>query len=91
MKIGAIYCELYTLNDIQAIALDDVVEVVEAPVIVNLDLAALHSKYGNPVVTYKSISGKKTLLFRRFAVDVQDGIVHKVIHFEEKTSGLTNG
>ncbi|KPA13961.1 TPR repeat-containing protein [Candidatus Magnetomorum sp. HK-1] len=91
LKIGAIYCELYTLNDIQAIALDDVVEVVEAPVTVNIDLASLHSKYGNPVVTFKSISGKKTLLFKRFAVDVLDGIVNKVIHFEEKTFGLSSG
>jgi len=83
-KIGAVYCELYTLNDIQVIALDDVIEIVEAPVTDRIDLAALHSKYGNSLVTFKSLVDKKTLLFKRFAVDVQDGIIKKVVHFEER-------
>ena len=91
LKIGAVYCELYSYNGIKALALDDVIEVVETPLKKKLKVETLQSVYGDPLITFNSLSGNKTLLFQKFAVDIRDGIVNRVVHFESKKFGFPNG
>ncbi|KPA09441.1 TPR repeat-containing protein [Candidatus Magnetomorum sp. HK-1] len=91
LKIGAVYCEVYSRNGVHALALDDIIEVVEVPIKNTLNTTALSSKYGPPVMTFPSLSGKKTLIFKKFAVDIMDNVAKKVIHFEEKQFGVSSG
>jgi len=91
IKIGTIYCEVYSNNNIRAIALDDVVEIVEAPINKPVNIISFNEKYGKPLKTFENLSGSKTLLFKKFAVDIQNDKIIRVIHFESKRVDLSKG
>ncbi len=83
-KLGAVHCEYYSKNGIRVLALGDVVEVVERIVRGRMRLAEMRSRYGKAHKIFRSLSGVETLMYGKFAVDVREGMVTRVIYFEKK-------
>ncbi|MCP4111514.1 MAG: tetratricopeptide repeat protein [Desulfobacteraceae bacterium] len=82
-KLGRSYCEYFTGNGIRVLALDKVVEMVETTVRQKMKFSDIILRYGKPRNTFHhKPSGITTCLYDNFVVDAQDGMVKKIIYFE---------
>ncbi|MDM8523687.1 hypothetical protein QUF80_09975 [Desulfococcaceae bacterium HSG8] len=67
-------------KDTRVLVLEDVVKLVESPVRQEMTLSEL-KQYGEPSRVLDSFFGTKTFVYGRFAVDVKDGRLTRVVHF----------
>ncbi|MCP4353632.1 MAG: hypothetical protein GY795_49930 [Desulfobacterales bacterium] len=81
LKLGTFNRYFYG-GDIEVLILDNLVQVVEKTVFQNIPLADIIDRYGNAGKFFKSYSGAETYVYESFALDVQSGLVKKVIYFQ---------
>lgn len=82
--IGKFTGKIYEGNNIRALAIDNVVEVVERQLDEAVDVEEFKKKHGEPE-RVRNENFRKTLIYSNFAVGVNYGKIKKVIYFENKT------
>ncbi len=78
--------EYYVGDGFHVLVLEDEVELVEMSLSGQMHHDELISEYGEPNRVFTDISGKKILVYERFAVDIRDGVATKVAFFEKQES-----
>ncbi len=81
--IGKFTGEIYEGNRIKALAIDNVVEVVERQFDKKIEFKGFKEKHGEPVRVRNNNYGK-TLIYSDFAAYVKNGKIKKVIYFKRK-------
>lgn len=76
LELGTIYGEYYCGENLRVLVLEDTVEVVENNVRQKINLINRR-----PIRTFTGFSGTKTFVYEDFAVDVQEGMVTRMIYF----------
>ncbi len=83
LELGTIAGEYYRRQGTLVLILEDVVELVESPVKKIINISEAEEIYGEPCRIFNSSSKKRTLVYENFSVDVQDGMIAKVVYFEK--------
>ncbi|MCP4106032.1 MAG: hypothetical protein GY749_10920 [Desulfobacteraceae bacterium] len=74
--------KFFSKKDIRVLVLEDVIKIVEHPVMRETGIPGLKSEYGEPHRILDSFDNTtKTFVYDNFALDVKDGMVTKVIYF----------
>jgi tetratricopeptide (TPR) repeat protein len=77
--------DYYSGQGLRVLVLESQVEVVEAAVKAQMKYAEVLEKYGSPDRIFTSVSGKKILVYKNFAVDIENDIATNVVHFNRET------
>ncbi len=73
--------KFFSKKGVRVLVLEDVVKVVERPVTHGKELSALDSIYGKPHRILEGLAGTRTFVYDKFAFDVKDDLVARVIYF----------
>ncbi|MCP5005285.1 MAG: M48 family metalloprotease [Planctomycetes bacterium] len=85
--IGKFRGKIYSDNGIKALAIDNIVEVVEIQLDKDIEIEAFKEKHGVPVRIRNNSCGN-TLIYSGLAADVKKGKIQKVIYFEAQPERL---
>ncbi len=82
LNLGNISGTFYSGNGLLILVLKDVAELVVSPVEQKISFSDMIEQYSSPCRIYNNPAGIKTLMYEKFAVDIQDGMITKVVHFD---------
>jgi len=80
MELENLSGKYFLKEDIRILMLEDVVKLVESPVEQEMAFSEL-KKYGEPYRVLKNFSGVRTFVYDKFALDVRNDRVTKVVYF----------
>ena len=80
-SIGRTDIDIYDGKGLRLLAINGSIEVVESVLAQAIGLVAFKRQYGGPLRMVTTTAGK-TLIYRNFVADLEDGFVRKVGHFE---------
>jgi len=83
LNLDMVSGEFYAGEDFQALVLENEVELVESAVRQKMTYHDVISEYGLPVRVFTCVSGKKILLYEKFALDIKDNIAVNVLYFNK--------
>jgi tetratricopeptide (TPR) repeat protein len=76
--------EYYFGENFRVLVLENEVELVESSVRQKMSREDMISKYGDPVRIFSDISGKKVLVYEKFAVDIENNTAVRVVYFDKE-------
>jgi len=79
-RIGDLEGEVYADGELKVLAINGLIELVEAPMTPSITLGQFLTRYGEPLCRLTTTDGS-TLIYREYAVDVNDGYVVRTAFF----------
>jgi|GEM_PF-677165 len=84
LELETVNGEYYFWEDFRVLVLENEVELVESSVRQKMSREDMISKYGDPVRIFSDISGKKVLVYEKFAVDIENNTAARVVYFDKE-------
>lgn len=84
LELESVSGAYYFGENFRVLVLENEVELVESSVRQKMSREDMISKYGDPVRIFSDISGKKVLVYEKFAVDIENNAASRVLYFDKE-------